>query len=509
MADLTRPKLRVRRVIECRLPIVDSIKTVAARLGAKEEEAWRGIKAKCAAGLLTLEGIDEKGRPRTVERHWIVYIERWGLDLPNGGHVETDMPNCNSGSLIAFDRDRAHRDRRADEADGARPRSLPPRRLRDLVADGAQLDALWSRAEHEFKSPDWSLGNVLSWITFDDPVLICQFKGRRDLLAYCQYDHRRSAFFYPEPRIARADQLLIDALKTECVTAISNGALVPSAYWFGKNSYDLTDDLQFRCAEVTAMDWRQAAERHQGRASEPTDLIPLNAAIERYPENLDAMMRIIEAAWQAGEVILWGRRKSHAMPEPIQQYRGLVIQWHAAEPKGDYYAEAHAHPIQFGAGYYRHEWEDLAIPRADLERLHDSAERQGTLLRDAIAQAITKHKALANTVTETKPTGETDPRLGLAADMPAAKTSVVSGKPRRLRYRAPLAEWMGRKGILLLGRMPPEEIAAGFKTYCEEKRPDLLPVLPLRLRSLEGPIIKILSGMKEAAAARTSKDKDG
>src|SRR4051794_17324863 len=77
MPDLIRPELRARRAIECRLPIADSIKTVAARLGAKEEQAWRGIKAKCAAGLLTLEGIDEKGRPRTVERHWIVYIERW------------------------------------------------------------------------------------------------------------------------------------------------------------------------------------------------------------------------------------------------------------------------------------------------------------------------------------------------------------------------------------------------------------------------------------------------
>src|SRR5258705_196062 len=101
-------------------------------------------------------------------------------------------------------------------------------------------------------------------------------------------------------------------LKLSVITAISNGALVPSAHWFGKKSYDLTDDFRFRRAEVTAINWRQAAERHQCRASEPTDLIPLNAAIERYPENLEAVIRIIEAAWQAGEVILWGRRKGHA-----------------------------------------------------------------------------------------------------------------------------------------------------------------------------------------------------
>lgn len=66
--------------------------------------------------------------------------------------------NRDSGNLIAFDRQRAHRDRRADEPDGLEPHSLPPQRLRDIRADGRQVDELWSRVEHEFKSPDWSLG---------------------------------------------------------------------------------------------------------------------------------------------------------------------------------------------------------------------------------------------------------------------------------------------------------------------------------------------------------------
>ena len=141
MRDQTRPVLRVRRVIKSRLPIDDSIKTVAARLGAKEEEAWRGIKVKCAAGLLTLEGIDEKGRPRTVERHWIPYIERWGLDLPSGEHGETDMPDRIGGSMLAFDRHRAHRDSLADKVDGLEPHSLPPRCRSGPSATGRSLDS--------------------------------------------------------------------------------------------------------------------------------------------------------------------------------------------------------------------------------------------------------------------------------------------------------------------------------------------------------------------------------
>src|SRR5947208_16447719 len=98
----TRP-VRAVRIIKSRRPIVEAIEAVAARLGATEEEAWRAIKSKCAAGLLTLEGIDEKGRPRTVERHWIIYIEKWGVDLPSGAHFASDMPDRDSGSMVAFD----------------------------------------------------------------------------------------------------------------------------------------------------------------------------------------------------------------------------------------------------------------------------------------------------------------------------------------------------------------------------------------------------------------------
>jgi hypothetical protein len=70
-------------------------------------------------------------------------------------------------------------------------------------------------------------------------------------------------------------------------------------------------------------------------------------------------MRIIESAWQSGEITLWGRRKGHAMTEPTREHRGLVIESHVGPPKREYYAEAYAHPAQLDADYYQREWEDL------------------------------------------------------------------------------------------------------------------------------------------------------
>jgi hypothetical protein len=66
---------------------------------------------------------------------------------------------------------------------------------------------------------------------------------------------------------------------------------------------------------------------------------------------------------------------------------------------------------------------------------------------------------------------------------------------------------MGRKGIKLLRRMAPEDIAAGFKSYCETDRQDLLPAIPSRLRSMERAIIKIRHRMGESPEPVTDKEK--
>ena len=244
-------------------PIADAIDIVATRLVATAEQAWAEIKSKTCHGRLSLAGIDEKARLCPVEPHWLSYIERWG---PDG----SDMPGRESGSMIAFDRERASRDRRADARDGRTLRSVPPIRLRDVVAEGEQLDVLWPPGDHE----------------------------------------------------------------------------LPYAF--------------------------------------ASALVPLGLVADRD----NCKMEIIDGAWQAGKITLWGRRKGHAVPEPIRQYHGLVIQWMGGAPKGDYYAEAYAHPKEFGAGYHKHEWEDLAIPRGDLEQLPNPF----TSLRDTIAAAHEWHR---------------------------------------------------------------------------------------------------------------------
>ena len=248
------------------IPIASAIETLADRLGATNEQAWADIKSKAAYGRLSLAGVDDKGRLCGLEPHWISYIVPWGAEDPSpalapaptgmvtpplrGNPATSDMPRDNSGSIIAFDRERAIRDWQADKNDGRVPRSIPPLRMRDIVTDGAQLDDLWARAEYEFQNLDWSLGNVLSWIAFRDPLLICKFESRRNLAAKRLYDFPRSGPLGRPMVVPLADRILLDALKEGPMTAIRAGAEIPSAFWFGKQTLDLKMDLRLRRAEV-------------------------------------------------------------------------------------------------------------------------------------------------------------------------------------------------------------------------------------------------------------------
>jgi hypothetical protein len=108
------------------------------------------------------------------------------------------------------------------------------------------------RSEREFRSPDWSLGNVLSWIAFRDPALICRFESRHDLLTYRRYDQPRSRNLKRPMLDPHADQKLLDVLKDAGLTAIKEGAEIASSYWFGKHTSHLSDDLRFRRAEAIA-----------------------------------------------------------------------------------------------------------------------------------------------------------------------------------------------------------------------------------------------------------------
>lgn len=189
-------ELVAEQLMERQIPIASAIETLAKRLGATNEQAWAEIKSSAFYGRLSLAGIDDKGRLCDLEPHWIRYISPWGVEDPSpdggstAGATTSDMPR--HGDFIAFDRERVIRHWRADKREGRTPRSIPPIRMRDVVADAAELDVRWMRAEYEFQSLDWSLGNALSWIAYRDALLICAFETQRDLARKRFYSFPRS-----------------------------------------------------------------------------------------------------------------------------------------------------------------------------------------------------------------------------------------------------------------------------------------------------------------------------
>jgi hypothetical protein len=247
-------ELVAEQLMERQIPIASAIETLAKRLGATNEQAWAEIKSSAFYGRLSLAGIDDKGRLCDLEPHWIRYISPWGVEDPSpdggstAGATTSDMPR--HGDFIAFDRERAIRHWRADKREGRTPRSIPPIRMRDVVADAAELDVRWMRAEYEFQSLDWSLGNALSWIAYRDALLICAFETQRDLARKRFYSFPRSDVPRRGMVLPMTDQSLLVALKEGTITAIQNGASVPSTFWFGRQSRDLDANLRFRRAEV-------------------------------------------------------------------------------------------------------------------------------------------------------------------------------------------------------------------------------------------------------------------
>jgi hypothetical protein len=86
---------------------------------------------------------------------------------------------------------------------------------------------------------------------------------------------------------------------------------------------------------------------------------------------------------------------------------------------------------------------------------------------------------------------------------PAEGPSGYGEKRLKAAYKGPLAEWMAPQNLKYLARRDPADIAADFKFYCTE-RPDLLPLL--RLRSMEGTIMRIIRNRTaKHAAVRTKK----
>ena len=95
----------------------------------------------------------------------------------------------------------------------------------------------------------------------------------------------------------------------------------------------------------------------------------------------------------------------------------------------------------------------------------------------------------------------------IVSELRAAGFAVAGVQPDRARsqqraaYAGPLAGWMAPKPLGVLQRMTPAAVAADFKLYCEQERPDLLPLLPNRLRSMEPLIERIVADRVAAVRA--------
>ena len=216
------------------VPVTAALEIIKTASG---DPAWeqlkRAIRLKSLPARCRADGIS-----RYLEPHWLDFLV---YDNPED--------DC-----LSFDRQKA-----------AQAKLHVPDLAADVVVSIARCAELWPdctwsnlsaekpaadnvRSEREFRSPDWSLGNVLSWIAFRDPALIWRIEGRHDLLTYRRYPRTRNP---KRPMLdPRADQTLLDVLKDGGLTAIRNGAEIASTHWFGKYPSHLSIDLRFRRIEV-------------------------------------------------------------------------------------------------------------------------------------------------------------------------------------------------------------------------------------------------------------------
>jgi hypothetical protein len=141
------------------------------------------------------------------------------------------------------------------------------------------------RVELAFQSPDWSLGNVLSWIAFRDPAMNCRFETR--WLNGRKHESRQRLFLYGSRStgrkqrlmlVAKPDQALLAALQVGKLVAIRSGEKVRRRHWFGKDTRHLSDDLRFERAAVMKC-WRAGGDEVAGTAigsdSDPQTVHPI------------------------------------------------------------------------------------------------------------------------------------------------------------------------------------------------------------------------------------------
>jgi hypothetical protein len=96
-------------------------------------------------------------------------------------------------------------------------------------------------------------------------------------------------------------------------------------------------------------------------------------------------------------------------------------------------------------------------------------------------------------------------------DRPPVQMASEVGRDARLQqrgaYKGALEQWMASEVLARWRRMSLNAIAREFVKYCKAKRPDVLPLLPKRLRSMEPAIERIITRRvndTKAAASKTT-----
>jgi hypothetical protein len=243
-----------------------------------------------------------------------------------------------------------------------------------------------ARAEREFQSPDWSLGNILSWIAFDDPALICQFKDR------FSPPFQRIPSNQPM-RVDKPVQELFAALQAGRLKVIRNGAPLPSLYWFGKNIKNLTGDLRFRRDEALKYwpaenDEAVPANANEAGITPPSDLrsdktvAPLDAGSRTAPRYRRLRMRLEEVIAHIAETTTGGDLAAarneflSAAREgalDVEAKASLYAQDLATIPREDWWNCQYLElPDQMASGFFfgpRKHWCELEVKRSEVEVL--------------------------------------------------------------------------------------------------------------------------------------------
>jgi hypothetical protein len=97
----------------------------------------------------------------------------------------------------------------------------------------------------------------------------------------------------------------------------------------------------------------------------------------------------------------------------------------------------------------------------------------------------------SSTAHEDKPGGS------LHADISTNEEASRTGQ-RRAAYRGALDSWMAQQQLPVLQKMAATAIARELKSHCEQRLPGVVPLLPKRLRSMEGVIERIIKRRVEA-----------